>query len=119
MSNNRVLLGVAAVVVSLVAAGVARAGDDAPAARAGNGMRIDLDEHGRPIVPPPDAPPEQAPPQVPARRALRPVPEPAPGGGEMIHNDRFDYSVGRVGKDGRLTVDCLHRRPGGTGSADE
>ena len=119
MSNNRVLLGVAAVVVSLVAAGVARAGDDAPAARAGNGMRIDLDEHGRPIVPPPDAPPEQAPPQVPARSALRPVPEPAPGGGEMIRNDRVHYSRARVGKDGRITVDCVPGRPEGTGPADK
>ena len=109
MGNKRVLLGVAAVVVSL-AAGLARAGDDAPAARAGNGMRVYLDEHGRPTAPPPDTAAEEAPPPVP-RRAVRPVPEPAPGGGEMIHNDHFPYSVGRVGKDGRLTVECVHGGP--------
>jgi len=109
MRSNRVLLGIAAVAVSL-AAGAVRAGDDAPAARAGDGMRVYLDDHGKPTVPPPDAPAE-TPPQVPARRAPRPVPEPAPGGGEMIHNDHFPYSVGRVGKDGRLTVECVHGGP--------
>jgi len=31
----------------------------------------------------------------------------------MIHNDHFPYSVGRVGKDGRLTVECVHGGPKG------
>ena len=120
MGNNALaLLGVAAVAMSLGAAGVAQASDDPPAA-AGSGMRQYLDKEGRSIVPPPEEPvAEPPPPQLPARRAPRAVPEPAPGGGEMIRNDRVHYSRARVGKDGRITVDCVPGRPEGTGPADK
>src|SRR2546425_8445066 len=93
MRNNALaLLGVAAVAMSLGAAGVAQAGDDPPAA-AGSGMRQYLDEQGRSVVPPPDVPVVEPPsPQLPVPRAPRAVPEPAPGGGEMIRNDRVHYS---------------------------
>ena len=119
MEKSARLLLVVVAALTFTAAAVAQAGDQAAAA-AGGGMRQYLDAHGRPIVPPSDAPvAEPPPPQLPARRAPRAALEPAPGGGEMIRNDRVHYSRARVGKDGRVTVDCVHGRAGGTGSADK
>ena len=114
----RVLLGFAAAVLTFTVAAVVQAGDDPPAAP-GSGMRVYLDEQGRPIAPPPEAPAvEPPPPQLPARKAPRPVLERAPGGGEMIRNDHVDYSRHHLGKDGRGTVDCVPGRAG-TGAADK
>src|SRR5436309_839442 len=114
--TGRVVLGIVAA-LTLGGANLARAGDDAPAVPAGNGMRIHLDEHGRPTVAPPAPPTAPAPARVPRRRALRAVPQAAPGGGEMIQNDHVHYSVGRVGKDGHVTADCLHAPLEETGPA--
>src|SRR5438876_883897 len=57
----RVLLGFAAAVLTFTVAAVVQAGDDPPAAP-GSGMRIYLDEQGRPIAPPPEAPAAEPPP---------------------------------------------------------
>ena len=114
----RVLLGFAAAVLTFTVAAVVQAGDDPPAAP-GSGMRVYLDEQGRPIAPPPEGPAvEPPPPQLPARKAPRAVLERAPGGGEMIRNDHVDYSRHHLGKDGRGTVDCVPGRAG-TGAADK
>jgi len=102
--SRRIACAAAAVVLTLGAVTRVRAGDDTPAAPAGSRMRIHLDDHGKAVVPPPAAP---AAPPLRTRAAVRPVPEPAPGGGEMIRNGHVAYSVGHVGKDGRLTADCV------------
>ncbi len=105
--SRRIAWAAAAVVLTLGAVTTVRAGDDTPAAPAGSRMRIHLDDHGKAVVPPPSAPSAPAAPPLRTRAAVRPVPEPAPGGGEMIRNGHVAYSVGHVGKDGRLTADCV------------
>jgi hypothetical protein len=74
-------------------------------------MRVYLDEHGRPTVPPRDAHHVAAPS---TSRAVSADEEPlieldAPGGGTMVRlGDRFrSYSVARLGADGRLTIECV------------
>ena len=104
--SRRIAWAAAAVVLTLGAVTTVRAGDETPAVPAG-GMKIHLDDHGKPVVPPPAAPFAPAAPRLRTRAAVRPVAEPAPGGGEMIRNGHVAYSVGHVGKDGRLTADCV------------
>src|SRR2546427_2302936 len=94
----RVLLGFAAAVLTFTVAAVVQAGDDPPAAP-GSGMRIYLDEQGRPIAPPPEAPAVEAPPpQLPARKAPPAVLERGARGGEGNRQQHRDYTPRRLRK---------------------
>jgi hypothetical protein len=84
------------------------------------GMRIQLDDQGRPMATPEGSSSPAAPQagQAARTRSQPTVEQDAPGGGRMIVNDRLrTMTVGRVGADGHVTVECVHGRPedGGTG----
>jgi hypothetical protein len=87
------------------------------AARHQGGMRIYLDEDGRPTLPPVDPPGVSRARQTSRPMAAEPEPLPeieGPGGGTMVILDgRFQsHSTARITEDGTLSVECKRPTPG-------
>lgn len=76
--------------------------------RAGAGMRIHLDEQGKPIVPPPGTvtPSTVRPKAYPAE--VKSVRSPVAGGGIMVRNEGqfMKFSTARVGSGGKVVIEC-------------
>ncbi len=78
------------------------------ALRAGGGLRIHLDENGKPIVPPPGTvtPSSMKPKRAPGQ--VKSAPSPVAGGGVMVRNNGqfMKFSAARVGAGGKIVIEC-------------